>query len=58
MKIVLVLGAGGQIARWVIEMLASNSKIEITLFFTLQKSNAVRRRMRTSFIAEAKELTV
>jgi uncharacterized protein YbjT (DUF2867 family) len=32
MKKVLVLGAGGQIARWVIEMLASNDKVTLTLF--------------------------
>lgn len=29
---VLVLGAGGQIARWVIEMLANNGEVELTLF--------------------------
>lgn len=29
---VLVLGAGGQIARWVIEMLANNSAVKFTLF--------------------------
>ena len=32
MKKVLVLGAGGQIARWVIEMLADNDGVELTLF--------------------------
>lgn len=32
MKKVLVLGAGGQIARWVIEMLAKNNQVEMTLF--------------------------
>ena len=32
MKNVLVLGAGGQIARWVIEMLAGNSGVKLTLF--------------------------
>lgn len=32
MKKVLVLGAGGQIARWVIEMLANDGNIEMTLF--------------------------
>jgi uncharacterized protein YbjT (DUF2867 family) len=32
MKKVLVLGAGGQIARWVIEMLANNDNVVLTLF--------------------------
>jgi|SRR5579862_3537002 len=32
MKRVLVLGAGGQIARWVIDMLADNSDVNLTLF--------------------------
>jgi uncharacterized protein YbjT (DUF2867 family) len=32
MKKVLVLGAGGQIARWVIEMLENTHDIELTLF--------------------------
>src|ERR1700743_147948 len=32
MKKVLVLGAGGQIARWVISMLANNANIELTLY--------------------------
>ena len=32
MKKVLVLGAGGQIARWVIEMLANREDIKLTLF--------------------------
>lgn len=32
MKKVLVLGAGGQIARWVIEMLANKDEIRLTLF--------------------------
>src|SRR5258708_8107514 len=32
MKKVLVLGAGGQIARWVIDMLASNAEVRLTLF--------------------------
>jgi nucleoside-diphosphate-sugar epimerase len=32
MKNVLVLGAGGQIARWVIEMLKNNRDLELTLF--------------------------
>jgi uncharacterized protein YbjT (DUF2867 family) len=32
MKKVLVLGAGGQIARWVIDMLANNGKVEMNLF--------------------------
>ena len=32
MKEVLVLGAGGQIARWVIEMLANNDNVVLTLF--------------------------
>jgi uncharacterized protein YbjT (DUF2867 family) len=32
MKKVLVLGAGGQIARWVIEMLENNHNVELTLF--------------------------
>jgi uncharacterized protein YbjT (DUF2867 family) len=32
MKKVLVLGAGGQIARWVISMLANNADIELTLY--------------------------
>jgi uncharacterized protein YbjT (DUF2867 family) len=32
MKEVLVLGAGGQIARWVIEMLADSDDTELTLF--------------------------
>jgi uncharacterized protein YbjT (DUF2867 family) len=32
MKKVLVLGAGGQIARWVIEMLKNNHDVELTLF--------------------------
>jgi uncharacterized protein YbjT (DUF2867 family) len=32
MKNVLVLGAGGQIARWVIEMLKKNRDVELTLF--------------------------
>jgi len=32
MRKVLVLGAGGQIARWVIEMLAHNRDVELTLF--------------------------
>lgn len=32
MKKVLVLGAGGQIARWVIEMLADNGDVHLTLF--------------------------
>jgi saccharopine dehydrogenase-like NADP-dependent oxidoreductase len=29
---VLVLGAGGQIARWVIEMLADSKDVEMTLY--------------------------
>ncbi len=32
MKKVLVLGAGGQIAHWVIEMLKKNDDVELTLF--------------------------
>lgn len=32
MKKVLVLGAGGQIARWVIEMLENTHSVELTLF--------------------------
>lgn len=32
MKKVLVLGAGGQIAHWVIEMLSNNRSIQLTLF--------------------------
>ena len=32
MKKVLVLGAGGQIAHWVIEMLANHKDVELTLF--------------------------
>lgn len=32
MKKVLVLGAGGQIAHWVIEMLKDNDDVELTLF--------------------------
>src|SRR5579862_8808750 len=32
MKNVLILGAGGQIARWVIEMLANSGDINLTLF--------------------------
>jgi uncharacterized protein YbjT (DUF2867 family) len=32
MKNVLVLGAGGQIARWVIDMLADNGEVKLTLF--------------------------
>jgi uncharacterized protein YbjT (DUF2867 family) len=32
MKKVLVLGAGGQIARWVIEMLADKDELKLTLF--------------------------
>jgi uncharacterized protein YbjT (DUF2867 family) len=32
MKKVLVLGAGGQIAHWVIEMMKSNHDVELTLF--------------------------
>jgi uncharacterized protein YbjT (DUF2867 family) len=32
MKKVLVLGAGGQIARWVISMLANNPDIQLTLY--------------------------
>jgi saccharopine dehydrogenase-like NADP-dependent oxidoreductase len=32
MKKVLVLNADGQVARWVIEMLANNGEAEITLF--------------------------
>lgn len=32
MKNVLVLGAGGQIARWVIRLLADNDKVKLTLF--------------------------
>src|SRR5436853_5240080 len=32
MRKVLVLGAGGQIARWVIEMLAGNDDIMLTLY--------------------------
>lgn len=32
MKNVLILGAGGQIARWVIEMLANSEDIRLTLF--------------------------
>ena len=32
MKKVLVLGAGGQIARWVIEMLANRQDVKLTLF--------------------------
>ncbi|MBV9764575.1 MAG: NAD(P)H-binding protein, partial [Acidobacteriaceae bacterium] len=32
MKKVLVLGAGGQIAHWVIEMLANNKDVDLTLF--------------------------
>lgn len=32
MKKVLVLGAGGQIAHWVIEMLKNNHDVELTLF--------------------------
>lgn len=32
MKKVLVLGAGGQIARWVIEMLSDSTGIELTLY--------------------------
>jgi saccharopine dehydrogenase-like NADP-dependent oxidoreductase len=32
MKKVLILGADGQIARWVIEMLANKKDVELTLF--------------------------
>lgn len=32
MKKVLVLGASGQIARWVTEMLANSDKVEMALF--------------------------
>ena len=32
MKRLLVLGAGGQIARWVIEMLAKRDDVKLTLF--------------------------
>jgi uncharacterized protein YbjT (DUF2867 family) len=32
MRNVLVLGAGGQIARWVIEMLANNGGVKLTLY--------------------------
>ncbi len=32
MKKVLVVGAGGQIARWVIEMLAGSKDAELTLY--------------------------
>src|SRR5690349_1215654 len=32
MKNVLVLGAGGQIARWVIEMLANSDEVNLTLY--------------------------
>jgi len=32
MKKVLVLGAAGQIARWVIEMLAGSKDLELTLY--------------------------
>ncbi len=32
MKKVLVLGAGGQIAQWVIRMLADSKGVELTLF--------------------------
>jgi uncharacterized protein YbjT (DUF2867 family) len=37
MKKVLVLGAGGQIARWVIEMLRNNRDVELTLFLRHRK---------------------
>jgi nucleoside-diphosphate-sugar epimerase len=32
MRKVLVLGAGGQIARWVIDMLANRGDVNLTLF--------------------------
>ena len=32
MKKVLILGAGGQIAQWVIEMLAERHDVKLTLF--------------------------
>jgi uncharacterized protein YbjT (DUF2867 family) len=32
MRKVLILGAGGQIARWVIEMLANNDQVKLTLY--------------------------
>ena len=37
MKKVLVLGAGGQIARWVIGMLATKDDVKLTLFLRLPK---------------------
>ena len=49
MKKVLVLNADGQIARWVIEMLANNGEAEITLF--LRHPAKIKRnapKMRTS----------
>lgn len=43
MKKVLVLGAGGQIAHWAIDMLAENKKVEQTLF--LRKAAKLRGRV-------------
>jgi uncharacterized protein YbjT (DUF2867 family) len=37
MKKVLVLGAGGQIAHWVIEMFANKNDVELTLFLRFPK---------------------
>ena len=37
MKKALILGAGGQIARWVIEMLAKRDDVELTLFLRHSK---------------------
>lgn len=38
MKKVLVLGAGGQIAHWVIQMLANKNGVELTLFLRHPRS--------------------
>ena len=38
MKKVLVLGAGGQIARWVIDMLANRGGVKLTLFLLHAKN--------------------
>ena len=47
MKKVLVLGAGGQIARWVIEILANNDNVVLTYSFdTPGSSKQLRQRIR------------
>jgi len=42
MKNVLVLGAGGQIARWVIEMLAGDKGMELTLYLRHKRKLRVK----------------